>query len=147
MKRTTLEAVLRRKIRLKITTRKRGGLFEVCFPARLTHDGQPFVKRCPSKRAALVYLLVQLRCLEEITIELRRAKAAPASSAARPAYNAARTLLLAAPGRAGVLVGGRGKMMHEQPMPFADAHAALSWCEIEGVTLIYTPAGPEPEKN
>lgn len=147
MKRASLEAVLRRKVRLKITARKRGGPFEVCFPSHLTHDGQPFVKRCPSKRTALVWLLTQLRCLEEITIEVRRATTAPASSPARPSFHAARTLLLSAPGRAGVLVTERDGRMSEQPMPFADAHAALSWCEAQGVTLIYTPAAPTPEKN
>ena len=147
MKRATLEAVLRRKVRLKITSRKRGGEFEVCFPARMTHDGQPFVKRCGSKREALVWLLVQLRCLEEIVIEVRRARAATGRPSSLPQGNSSRTLLLPAPGRVGVLVeGGKGRM-REQPMPFADAHAALTWCQAQGVTLVYCPTAAEPAQN
>ena len=83
---------------------------------------------------------------DNATWEIERL-AGPASSPARPASHAARTLLLSAPGRAGVLVESRGATMHEQPMPFTDAHAALSWCEAEGVTLIYTPSVPTPESN
>lgn len=72
MKKSKLDAVLRRKVRIKITRRKRGA-FEVVFPHHLTYDKAPFSKRCPSKRLALVYLFTVLRCLEPITIEVRRA--------------------------------------------------------------------------
>lgn len=63
------------------------------------------------------------------------------------ATNSPRTLLLSAPGRAGVLVSNDAGRLRGKPMPFSSAHAALSWCERECVTLIYTPAAPEPERN
>lgn len=67
MKRSALEAVLRRKVRLKISSKKRGR-----FGLNLTADGrlenfQPF----PNKRQALVALFTRLRTMPEIVIEVR----------------------------------------------------------------------------
>lgn len=70
MKRAQLEEVFRRKIRLKISTRKRGP-----FAINLSADGElqrfdPF----PNKRTAMSALLARLRCMPEIVIEVRSLK-------------------------------------------------------------------------
>ena len=52
-----------------------------------------------------------------------------------------------APGRAGVLVSNNAGRLRGKPMPFSSAHAALSWCERECVTLIYTPAATTTGNN
>lgn len=69
MKRAKLEAVLRRKFRLRITTAKRGK-FEV-----RVHPGDKVVYRCSRKREALVWLYTQLRCLDEVVFEIRKGAA------------------------------------------------------------------------
>lgn len=76
MKRKKIEAVLRRKVRVKMTKRKRGR-FTVRLPALLFpgYDGrtydveESFVRR----RDALVFLYTKLRLIQEITIELKGA--------------------------------------------------------------------------
>lgn len=73
MKRSKLEELLRLKFRLKITRRSRGQ-FEVLIPGNLTTDRRPAVKLCATKREALNFLFVQLRCLDEIVIEVRKAE-------------------------------------------------------------------------
>lgn len=74
MKRKKIEAVLRRKVRLKITKRKRGR-FTVRIPALLfpgydgrTYDAEETFTR---RRDALVFLYTKLRLIGEITIELK----------------------------------------------------------------------------
>lgn len=69
MKRAKLEAVLRRKIRLKITKRKRG-VFMVVIPPELNF-GLTNYKSFSTKKEALIFLFIQLRCLSEIVIEVK----------------------------------------------------------------------------
>jgi hypothetical protein len=69
MKRSKLDAVLRRKVRLEITKRRRGH-FEVVFPPALTKIGEPTSAPFPSRKAALTYLFVRLRCLPDLHIQL-----------------------------------------------------------------------------
>jgi hypothetical protein len=71
MKKSTLEKVLRRKIRIKITRRKRGR-FRVTIPFGFSDKGGGTVSETfPRKKEALVWLYTMLRCLEPkiITIE------------------------------------------------------------------------------
>ena len=57
-----------------------------------------------------------------------------------------KTLFLAAGSAAAVLVQRRGKKMSERPMQFADAHAALTWCEQNGAGFYWFPAA-DPGRN
>lgn len=67
MKKSKLEQVLRRKVRIKITRRKRGW-FHVVIPAAFSPDGQRTVLFHRRKRDALVSLYTKLRCAEPIVI-------------------------------------------------------------------------------
>jgi hypothetical protein len=52
----------------------------------------------------------------------------------------AKTLFCQSPGRAAVLVSNRRGKMSKRVKRFRDGHAALDWCEKNGVILIYMPA-------
>lgn len=64
MKKSKLEQVLRRKIRIRITKRKRGPWFQVTIPAVLSPDGQKTIGTLKGKREALTWLYTKLRCME-----------------------------------------------------------------------------------
>lgn len=76
MKRKKIESVLRRKVRLKLTKRKRGR-FTVRIPALLFpgYDGRtyPVEETFTRRREALTFLYTKLRLIGEITIELKGA--------------------------------------------------------------------------
>jgi len=67
MKRSTLEAMLRRKIRIQITKRKRGK-FRLIFPFVL--DEGTVYSELPTRKQALQLLAIRLRCMEPITIKI-----------------------------------------------------------------------------
>jgi hypothetical protein len=78
--RAKIEAVLNRKIRLKITRRKRGG-FQVTIPAAFADGlsiperdmmpaGKGLSKTFARKTDALTWLLVKLRCMQPLTISV-----------------------------------------------------------------------------
>ncbi len=70
MKRAKLEALLREKVRLKITNSRRG-----MFQLALCVNGVVIQSQgCVNKRHALNALLVRLRCMPRITIEVRSVK-------------------------------------------------------------------------
>jgi hypothetical protein len=69
MKKSKLDAVLQRKVRIKITKRKRGR-FEVVLPAELFDDDGFRRRTFGRKREAMVYLLTRLRCMKPFTIEI-----------------------------------------------------------------------------
>jgi len=66
MKRSQLEEVFRRKVRLKISRRRRGR-----FAINLTSDGLFRFEIFPNKRTALAALLARMRTMPDIIIEVR----------------------------------------------------------------------------
>jgi len=76
IKRKKIESVLRRKVRVKMTKRKRGR-FTVRIPALLFpgYDGRTYdvEESFTRRRDALTFLYTKLRCVQEITIEVKGA--------------------------------------------------------------------------
>lgn len=83
MKKSKLDAVLRRKVRIKITRRKRGH-FRVIVPIELAGSFNPtdcaldteyglhvISKTFTRKTEALIWLYTKLRCMTPKTIEIR----------------------------------------------------------------------------
>lgn len=69
MKKSKLEAVLRRKVRIKITRRKRGR-FRVWVPAGLNGTAGPVAMVFLRKREAMTWLFTFLRCLQSLTVQV-----------------------------------------------------------------------------
>ena len=61
--------------------------------------------------------------------------------------SAAPTLFFTVGGRAGLLVSRRGRRRQSQPMPVADAYAALAWCLENGAAFVCLPAPARLDKN
>jgi len=54
-------------------------------------------------------------------------------------FSQPKTLFLPAPGTDGFLVTRRGKGFSSKAKRFADAHAALDWCQKHCASLIFWP--------
>jgi hypothetical protein len=70
MKRAKIESLLRRKIRLKITSQKRGPVALVMRVDGVVFKSTPF----PNKKTALVALYARLRCASEIVLGVESVK-------------------------------------------------------------------------
>jgi len=69
MKKSTIYAVLFRKVRIKITRRKRGR-FRVVIPAGFQPEYGEQSETFSRKQEALVWLFTKIRCLEPMVIRV-----------------------------------------------------------------------------
>jgi hypothetical protein len=60
-------------------------------------------------------------------------------------FGQSKILFLQSPGRSGVLVTSFPKR-RQKTMRFKSSHAAIDWCDSQGVMLLYFPA-VNPSKN
>jgi hypothetical protein len=58
-----------------------------------------------------------------------------------------KTLFCEAPGRTGVLISQENGKHKRKVMRFKDAHAALDWCESNGVSMVYLPVDSRSSQN
>jgi len=77
IKRKKIESILRQKVRIKMTKRKRGR-FTVRIPALLFpgYDGRTYdvEETFTRRRDALTFLYTKLRLIQELTVELKGSK-------------------------------------------------------------------------
>ncbi len=57
-----------------------------------------------------------------------------------PGFPQSKTLFITAAVKIGVLLTPRGVGYRKRQMRFADPHAALSWCEAHGASLVFLNA-------
>lgn len=50
-------------------------------------------------------------------------------------------------GGSAILLTRKQNRQRERRMRFADAHAALTWCEAKGVIMVWMPGAPAAERN